>query len=186
MRKLLLLATPFLLFACNGRGPSGGAIAAVVSYSGFRPACIKLLAVDSRAPAQTASFQLALTDPTSAGPFTFAIYRGPGWGSQISLVATGSEVDCDHPAVVSARVDAVPAPASGLVTQPLELKTTDLDQDGYAPVSAGGTDGVDVLFRVAERFSPARAGNGARDADWRATVAVQPRACGERCGCTGC
>lgn len=127
----LVVLTPFaalLLTACGNPDPNAGAARVELEWSGFAPGCLTLLAESDGKTAAPTSF--TLSDGARAGSRTVAVYRGDGWGNEVTLTARATEGGCADGKVVAESLQHVTI-TQGVAEVKLSLSAPDLDQDGF-------------------------------------------------------
>ncbi|WP_164017367.1 putative metal-binding motif-containing protein [Pyxidicoccus trucidator] len=117
------------------------AVKLTVSYQGFRPACVRVLARDEHTSQELSAQVVGRGEPTG-GALIVAVRPPAAWGTEVEVEASAFERTCDaldgNPAVLqSARVI---LRQGGVTTAALQLTATDEDQDGYVSALSGGTD----------------------------------------------
>ena len=130
-----------LLAACSSTPPREGAVSLTVAYSGFRPRCLRVSAVDAAgqgAPARTTD--LAGKGEATGGEVKVAVFRDATWGTSLQLRVEAYEREgCVGTAV--AQTEGQAAVVEGEVTQlTLSLSARDADGDGYVEKASGGSD----------------------------------------------
>ncbi len=144
---LLLTSAALCLAACSGRPPADGAIRLSVTYSGFRPACVTVVAQDAEAASNAQTVRLPVAD-ASVQELSVAIFRPSGWSASIQLSAQGHERDCEGTAVAVRTSEVLRFSPGTILPTALALSAPDGDQDGYVPRAAGGSDCDDARAAV--------------------------------------
>ncbi|MGQ0507502.1 MAG: putative metal-binding motif-containing protein [Myxococcaceae bacterium] len=138
MRPFLLLFFAAGVLSC-GKAPANGALQLKVSYSGFRPKCVKVVATDGEDPANTQPLELPVTTTTTS-PLIVAVFRPAGWGETIQLGAFAYEATCAGIAVAEDLGTVVRFEKGVIRKRELALTATDADDDGFVSPNDKGTD----------------------------------------------
>lgn len=146
--RLFLFGLWFVtLAACKSEDRREGAVRVDLSYATFRPGCLTLTASDKADPSRS-TVQVLSAPETADGrvprsrELTVAVYRQDNWSRDLVVTAEASESDCaveDRKSVATQSVDAQ-VPEEGIVVVRLDLRATDLDDDGFVRTDEGGTD----------------------------------------------
>ena len=123
--------------AVLGEGNACKAVQLSITYEGFRPGCVRVLARDEGSGQEISTELPDKGDPTN-GTLVVVVLPSRGWGSSMLLEADAFERTCEGQPVVSSS--ALVAPTRGQTTPVLQLLATDQDQDGYVSIRTGGTD----------------------------------------------
>ncbi len=144
MRRVLLLV-PFLALAgCKNEEPPPGAVKVTVSYSGFVPGCVLVVAQNADGSEERSTAPLA---GKAGGPLVVAVLPPESWGSSVKVEARAYEKRCEGDAVVT-RSESVELVAAEVTPVTLPLAATDADGDGYVSRTTGGTDCQDNAATV--------------------------------------
>ncbi|WP_225411205.1 putative metal-binding motif-containing protein [Stigmatella hybrida] len=146
--RLFLFGLWFVtLAACKSEDRREGAVRVDLSYATFRPGCLTLTASDKADPSRSTVQVLSAPETADGRPprsreLTVAVYRQDDWSRDLVVTATASESDCaveDRKSVATQSVDAQ-VPEEGIAVVRLDLRATDLDDDGFVVTAEGGTD----------------------------------------------
>ncbi|SES83282.1 putative metal-binding motif-containing protein [Stigmatella erecta] len=147
--RLFLFGLWFVtLAACKSEDRREGAIRVDLSYATFRPGCLTLTASDKADPSRSTEQVLSVLESADgrvprSQDLTVAVYRQDDWSHELTITAEASEADCkveDRRSVAIESVD-VRVPEEGIEVVRLDLRATDLDDDGFVvPVDGRGTD----------------------------------------------
>jgi hypothetical protein len=139
MSPRLALFVGFLALLGTGCRNNDGAVKLIVSYSGFKPGCIRAWVQDAQSPGAPRTMELAGKGDFKGGAVTVAAYREAGWGTTLRVTAEAFETGCTGTPVTtsSETVDVTPGEVA---EKELKLTATDADEDGYVSRATGGTD----------------------------------------------
>lgn len=144
MRRLLVTLVPMVLLACSKEEPPDAREAAIkveVSVN-FKAGCIKVQAVDTENPENTASAEAQVWEPEKR-VVTIAVFRKDNWGRTLNIITTAHERSCAGLQVAKDNRQ-ITLDRAGVRNLTLALSATDEDGDGYIPTAGGGTDCDDV------------------------------------------
>ncbi|MFY0528276.1 hypothetical protein ACN28I_35655 [Archangium gephyra] len=137
--RLPFLFTLLALLVTGCRG-NDGAVKLTVSYSGFKPGCIRVGVKDAQGPGEPRTMELSGKGAPTGGMVTVAAFREAGWGTTLTVTAEAFETDCSATAV-AATSGTVTVNPGDVAEKELKLEATDNDQDGYVSnANPGGTD----------------------------------------------
>ncbi|MCY1019520.1 putative metal-binding motif-containing protein [Pyxidicoccus sp. MSG2] len=188
MRRVLLLLPLLALAGCKEEVPQGG-VKVTVSYDGFKPRCVRVIARDMEGGHEPLSDEVAaekVKGEAAGGSIVVGVLPPDNWGSEVEVEAQAFERACDGEPVVknSQRVTMTRGQTSATT---LSLQAKDTDGDGYVARLSGGTDcndgRPDINPGVTEELC-----NGVDDNcnDQSDTVELQlGQACTEGAGCAG-
>lgn len=144
--RLVLLAGLLSLLTTGCRNDEG-AVKLTVTYSGFRPGCIRVGVKDAQGLGEARTTELAGKGEPTGGSVTLAAYRESGWGTTLAVTAEAFETQCSGTPVVTST-GTVTVNKGQTAEQELTLTASDLDQDGYVSRTSGGTDCDDTRAPV--------------------------------------
>lgn len=132
---------PAVLLALLGTGCRNdeGAVKLTVTYSGFKPGCIRVGVKDAQGLGQARTTELAGKGEATGGSVTLAAYRESGWSTTLTVTAEAFETECSGTPVVT-TTGTVTVDKGQTAQHELKLAATDADQDGYVSRSTGGSD----------------------------------------------
>jgi len=136
-QRLLLLVGLLTLVGCQDNHE--GAVKLTVSYSGFKPGCIRVGVKDEGGAGEERTTELAGKGEPTGGQVTVAAFREAGWGPSLRLTAQAFEVACTG-TPVSTATGSVTVDKAQVAGLELKLSGTDSDKDGYVPRAMGGSD----------------------------------------------
>ncbi|MFY0571689.1 MopE-related protein [Archangium lansingense] len=116
-----------------------GAVKLTVSYSGFKPGCIRVGVQDAQGAGEPRTTELAGKGEVTGGTVTVAAFRESGWGTTLTATAEAFETQCSGTPVVTTS-ETVTVAQGEVAEKELKLAATDADGDGYVSQSTGGTD----------------------------------------------
>ena len=137
LQRLLLLVGLLTLVGCQDNHE--GAVKLTVSYSGFRPGCIRVSVKDEGGTSEERTTELAGKGEVTGGQVTVAAFREAGWSDNLLLTAQAFEVECTGK-LVSTVTRSVKVDKGAVATLELALSGTDGDGDGYVSRATGGSD----------------------------------------------
>jgi hypothetical protein len=137
LQRLVLLIGLLTLIGCQ-KGHEG-AVKLTVSYSGFKPGCIRVGVKDEGGAGEERTTQLEGKGAVTGGSVTVAAFREAGWGPSLLLTAQAFEVECTG-SPVSTATGVVKVDKAAVTELELKLSGTDADQDGYVARDTGGHD----------------------------------------------
>ncbi|MBZ4416076.1 putative metal-binding motif-containing protein [Myxococcus sp. RHSTA-1-4] len=137
MRRVLWLLPLLALAGCKDKTPQG-AVKLTVTYQGFRPGCVLVVARDA-ASGQELSQEVPGKGEPTGGSLVVGVLPPDGWGSVVEVVAQAYERTCVGEPVVS-NSERVTMTRGQSTPVTLRLLATDADHDGYVDVLSGGTD----------------------------------------------
>ncbi|MCP3139509.1 putative metal-binding motif-containing protein [Pyxidicoccus xibeiensis] len=146
MRRVLLLLSLFALASCKEE-PTQGAVKLTVTYSGFRPRCVLVLARDTASGKELSKTVEGKGEP-SGGSLVVAVLPPDDWGSAVAVEARAFErAGCEGNPVASQASSATLTPG---VPSPVTLTLTAVDDDGDGFVSpvTNGTDCQDKAATI--------------------------------------
>lgn len=141
MRRVLLFLPLLALAGCKEESSPPGAVKVTVTYQGFKPGCVRVLArdVEGGHELHTDVESAKIKGGPTGGSIVVGVLPPDTWGSTVKVEALAFERDCTGDTVVSnsqqvtmTRGQATPAA--------LSLQATDKDADGYVSTLTGGTD----------------------------------------------
>jgi len=138
MRRVLLILALLTLAGCKEEIPRG-AVKVTVTYQGFKPGCVRVLARDVDGDAPPLSTDVDGKGGPEGGALVVGVFPKDDWGTSLEVEAQAFERTCAGEVVVShsQRVTLTPGEATPAA---LKLLATDQDQDGYVSIRTGGTD----------------------------------------------
>lgn len=143
MRRLLLPLLLLMLSGCE-EAPAEGAVKLTLTSSGFTPGCVRVIARDGSGLGEPSATEVTEKDTLADGTLTLAIFRGPGWGSTMTVEAQAFETACTSPAgPVKQRSETVTVTAGEVTELTLGFEARDGDGDGYVTRDDNGTDCAD-------------------------------------------
>ncbi|MFP2910471.1 MopE-related protein [Pyxidicoccus sp. 3LFB2] len=138
MRRVLLLLPLLALAGCKKETPQG-AVKVTVTYEGFKPGCVRVLARDAGGKGEALSDDVEGQGGPTGGSLIVAVLPREDWGNTIDLEAQAFERTCTGTPVVS-KPQRVTVVAGQVTPATLQLLATDQDQDGYVSILTGGSD----------------------------------------------
>ncbi|HYO55555.1 MopE-related protein [Archangium sp.] len=135
----LLLLVGLLALIGTGCRNNDGAVKLTVTYSGFKPGCIRVGVKDAQGAGEPRTTELAGKGEATGGTVTVAAFREAGWGTTLTVTAEAFEKRCEGTPVVTAS-ETVTVNKGEVAEKELKLTATDADQDGYVSQATGGTD----------------------------------------------
>lgn len=144
--RFALLAGLLSLLATGCRNDEG-AVKLTVTYSGFRPGCIRVGVKDAQGLGEARTTELAGKGEPTGGSVTLAAYRESGWGTTLAVTAEAFETQCSG-TPVETSTGTVTVNKGQTAEYALTLTASDLDQDGYVARTGGGTDCDDTRAPV--------------------------------------
>jgi len=145
LQRLLLLVGLLTLVGCQDNHE--GAVKLTVSYSGFKPGCIRVSVKDEAGTSEERTTELAGKGEVTGGQVTVAAFREAGWSPNLQLTAQAFEVECTGK-LVSTVTRSVKVDKGAVATLELALSGTDSDGDGYVSLATGGSDCDDARSEV--------------------------------------
>jgi hypothetical protein len=136
-QRLLILVGLLLLPGCQDNHE--GAVKLTVSYTGFKPGCIRVGVKDEAGGSEERTTELPGKGEPTGGQVLVAAFREAGWGSTLLLTAQAFEVTCTG-TPVSTATGSVTVDKAQVARLELKLSGTDGDKDGYVPRAMGGSD----------------------------------------------
>lgn len=128
VRPALVVSFAAIALAACGDPSRQGAAKVQLQWSGFAPRCVTLTA--SSGGESSEQVRLGLPGDSREGSKTVAVYRGEGWGSEVTLTARAFEGVCADGLKV-AEVTQTVAIDRGVVEATLTLSASDADSDGF-------------------------------------------------------
>ncbi|PTL82897.1 putative metal-binding motif-containing protein [Vitiosangium sp. GDMCC 1.1324] len=147
MSPRLLLLAGLLAFIGTGCRNNDGAVKLIVSYSGFKPGCLRVGVKDAEGAGEARTTELAGKGEVTGGTVTVAAYRESGWSNTLTVTAEAFEQKCEGSPVVTAT-ETVTVGRGDVAEKELKLEASDADQDGYVSKSTGGSDCDDNSIEV--------------------------------------
>jgi len=140
MPPRLPLLVPLLALLVTGCRSNDGAVKLTVSYSGFKPGCIRVGVKDAQGTGEPRTTELSGKGAPTGGTVTVAAFREAGWSTTLTVTAEAFETDCSATAVATTS-ETVTVNPGDVAEKELKLAATDNDQDGYVSnATPGGTD----------------------------------------------
>ncbi len=136
-QRLVLLVSLLTLVGC--RSNHEGAVKLTVSYTGFKPGCLRVGVRDAAGGSETRTTELAGKGEATGGTVTVAAFREAGWSSTLAVTAEAFEKACQGTPVTTTEAT-VTVEKGAVAEKELALAATDSDKDGYVSRSEGGTD----------------------------------------------
>jgi hypothetical protein len=147
MRLFLIGLCGWALTACKGEDRKEGAVRVELSYATFRPRCLTLTVSDTADPSRSTVQVLDAPEAADGRPprsreLTVAIYRQEDWGRDLTVTAAASESGCavENKKSVATQSLEVRVPEEGVEVVRMDLRATDLDDDGFVRAAEGGMD----------------------------------------------
>lgn len=137
LQRVLLLVGLLTLIGC--KDGHEGAVKLTVSYSGFKPGCIRVGVKDEGGAGEERTTELAGKGTAKGGQVTVAAFREAGWGPHLLLTAQAFETECTGTPVTTAT-QSVKVDKAAVAELELTLSGTDADEDGYVARGSGGSD----------------------------------------------
>jgi hypothetical protein len=145
--RLVLVVGLLALTAC--RNNNEGAVKLTVTYSGFKPGCLRVSVKDAEGTGEERTTQLTGKGEVSGGTVTVAAYREAGWSNNLTVKAEAFEKTCTTESPPVATVTRTVTVDKGqLAGETLELRANDRDGDGYVSDDEGGHDCDDAKVDV--------------------------------------
>ncbi|WP_375768218.1 putative metal-binding motif-containing protein [Archangium gephyra] len=135
----LLLLVALLALPGTGCRDNDGAVKLTVSYSGFKPGCIRVGVKDAQGAGEPRTTELPGKGEATGGTVTVAAFREAGWGTTLTVTAEAFETECTGTPVVT-TADSVTVTRGNVAEKELKLAAIDADLDGYVSPGNGGTD----------------------------------------------
>ncbi|ADO72194.1 putative metal-binding motif-containing protein [Stigmatella aurantiaca] len=155
MRLFLLVLLIVTMAGCKGEERQAGAVRVDLSYATFRPGCLTLTVSDKADPSRVTAQELKTAETPGSRPprsreLTVAVFRQEGWSRDLIVTLDAFERDCtvDDRKRVASQVQEVQVPEEGILVVRLDLRATDLDDDGFVRTDEGGTDCDDANAAV--------------------------------------
>ncbi|MBJ6763392.1 hypothetical protein JGU66_21715 [Myxococcaceae bacterium JPH2] len=143
MQRIWWMVPLLALAACKDAG-STRAVRATVTYTGFLPGCIRVLARDTATGEERSTTVAGKGTREEGGSVVVAIFPPEKWGNALEVEARAFEVSCDAKAVVQ-RTNSVTLTKESVPEKvTLALAATDSDHDGFVSELTGGSDCSDV------------------------------------------
>lgn len=139
MPPRLLLLVGLLALIGTGCRNNDGAVKLTVSYSGFKPGCLRVGVKDAQGTGEPRTTELAGKGEATGGTVTVAAFRESGWGTTLTVTAEAFETQCSGTPVSTAS-ETVTVRQGDVAEKELRLTATDSDRDGYVSLATGGTD----------------------------------------------
>jgi hypothetical protein len=139
MSPRFLFLAGLLAFLGTGCRNDDGAVKLTVSYSGFKPGCIRVGVKDAQGLGEARTTELAGKGEATGGAVTVAAYRESGWSTTLEVMAEAFETECAGTPVVT-TTGTVTVDKGQIAEHELKLAATDADQDGYVSRTTGGSD----------------------------------------------
>ncbi|RJS18460.1 hypothetical protein DRW03_25405 [Corallococcus sp. H22C18031201] len=143
MQRIGWMIPLLALAACKDAG-STRAVRATVTYTGFLPGCVRVLARDTATGEERSTTVVGKGTREEGGSVVVAIFPPEKWGNALEVEARAFEVSCDAKAVVQRTSPVTLTKESVPEKVTLSLAATDADHDGYVSELTGGTDCSDV------------------------------------------
>jgi hypothetical protein len=141
MRRLLLALPLFVLIGCREEEV---AVKLTVSYSGFKPGCVRVIAQDAMGAGEVSSTEVPGKGDVTGGMLTVAIFRAEGWGSELEVEALAYERPCPATgAPVTQQSGTITLKEGPVREMTLTLEAQDSDGDGWVTDKGGGSDCFD-------------------------------------------
>src|SRR5512143_3064587 len=94
MPTRLLLLVCLLALPGTGCRNNDGAVKLTISYSGFKPGCLRVGGKDAQIPGEPRTTELAGKGEATGGTVTVAAFRESGWGTTLTVSAEAFETQC--------------------------------------------------------------------------------------------
>ena len=137
MRRILWILPLLVLTHCK-KDITQGAAKVTVSYTGFKPGCIQVLARDVASEEEVTNTLPGKGD-FSGGSVVVAVIPPKGWGKTLDITARLYEQECAGKPV-GEPTERVTVKDDDVASVTLRLEALDADQDGYVAASKGGSD----------------------------------------------
>ncbi len=138
MRRALLLLPLLAIAAGCEKKPAQGAVKVTVSYSGFLPGCIRIIARDQTSGGELAGEVAGKGTRAAGGSVVVAVLPPDNWGTDVQVEARAFEKSCKAPDTPVVTLTTTVALVRGQpVDAALQLSAKDQDQDGYVERPAG-------------------------------------------------
>lgn len=138
LSRFLFLAGLLSLLGTGCRNDEG-AVKLTVTYSGFKPGCIRVGVKDAQGLGEARTLEVAGKGEATGGSVTLAAYRESGWSTSLTVTAEAFEAECAGTPVAT-TTETVTVNKGQTAEHELALKASDMDQDGYVSRTNGGTD----------------------------------------------
>lgn len=138
MRRVLWLLPLLALAGCKDK-TSQGAVRLTVTYEGFRPGCVRVLARDTIS-GEELSQEVEGKGERTGDSLLVGVLPPDDWGSTVEVSAQAYERACSDPQPVVSNSERVTLTRGQATPATLRLLASDEDQDGYVAVLSGGTD----------------------------------------------
>jgi hypothetical protein len=147
--RLVLLLGLLALTGC--RNKNEGAVKLTVSYSGFKPGCLRVSVRDAEGAGEERKTEfLPSKGDVTGGTVTVAAFREAGWSNSLTVKAEAFEKACateSPPVATDTRT--VTVDKDQIAEETLALAASDGDGDGYVSSSnPGGSDCDDAELTV--------------------------------------
>ncbi|ATB27279.1 hypothetical protein MEBOL_000717 [Melittangium boletus DSM 14713] len=121
-----------------------------VSYSGFKPGCIRVSVKDAEGAGEERTTELAGKGAVTGGSVTVAAFREAGWSNRLTVTAEAFEKVCTAgDSRVATDTRTVTVGKGQVANETLKLEAIDQDGDGYVSWdNAGGHDCDDTTASV--------------------------------------
>ncbi|WPB78441.1 MopE-related protein [Archangium violaceum] len=139
MSPRLVLLVGLLALLGTGCRNNEGAVKLTVSYSGFKPGCIRVGVRDAQGAGEPRTTELPGKGEPRSGSVTVAAFRESGWGTTLLVTAEAFETECSG-TPVTIKAEEVAVNPGEVAAKELRLEATDADEDGYVSMATGGTD----------------------------------------------
>ncbi|WP_241758504.1 putative metal-binding motif-containing protein [Myxococcus landrumensis] len=132
---------PLLVLAGCKKTETQGAVNVVVTYSGFKPGCLRVQITDTASAKSVAKdFTSEIQgDPGVGKTMQIGMVPPADWGTSLAVRVGAFEKSCEGKEVVNNSGNVTVA-LNTVQTVTLSLQATDADKDGYVDVLAGGSD----------------------------------------------
>ncbi|MDC0707699.1 putative metal-binding motif-containing protein [Stigmatella sp. ncwal1] len=155
MRLFLWVLLILTIAGCKGEERQAGAVRVDLSYATFRPGCLTLTVSDKADPSRFTVEELETAETPGGRPprgreLTVAVFRQEGWSRDLIVTLDASEQGCavENRRSVASQTQEAQVPEEGVVVVRLDLRATDLDDDGFVRTDEGGTDCDDANAAV--------------------------------------
>src|SRR6218665_287628 len=146
--RLVLLVGLLALTGC--RNNTEGAVKLTVTYSGFKPGCLRVSVKDAEGAGEERTTELAGKGAVTGGAVTVAAFREAGWSNRLTVTAKAFEKLCTAGDTgVATDTKTVTVDKGQIAEETLTLEAIDQDGDGYVSWdNAGGHDCDDTTASV--------------------------------------
>lgn len=141
MRRVLLFLPLLALAGCKEESSPQGAVKVTVTYQGFKPGCVRVLAreVEEGHELDTIVEKAKIKGDATGGSIVVGVLPPDTWGSTVKVEALAFERGCTGEPVVH-NSQQVTMTRGQSTPAALSLQATDKDADGYVSTLTGGTD----------------------------------------------